>query len=166
MQLRNPQSRCIAIIAGLIVLAGCQPPAKAPDTVADKAAIAAAGSGWDNAYNAANADAIVALYADDAVLMPPGSPGFRGKAAMKEYFSADMAQAQAAGMSVAVESAEGAIGVAGDLGWRSGTFSVQDKSGATVDMGKWVEVWHREGGRWLIIRDIWNSDRPAAPSAD
>jgi hypothetical protein len=57
--------------------------------------------------------------------------------------------------------------VSGDLGWISGTYTVQDSSGATIDSGNYLSVHHRTNGSWLYIRDIWNSDRPpaAAPSA-
>jgi len=50
--------------------------------------------------------------------------------------------------------------VSGDLGWEWGTFTVTNKSGATVDKGKYVTVCAKKDGKWLIIRDIWNSDGP------
>jgi hypothetical protein len=40
---------------------------------------------------------------------------------------------------------------------------VVDSSGATLDTGSYLSVHHRTNGAWLYIRDIWNSDRPAAP---
>ena len=40
------------------------------------------------------------------------------------------------------------------------TFKVTDKSGATVDAGKYLTPAARKDGKWRIIRDIWNSDNP------
>jgi hypothetical protein len=59
------------------------------------------------------------------------------------------------------------FGVSGDLGWEWNTFTVTDQTGATVDTGKYVTVYARRDGKWLIVRDIWNSDMPpAAPAAE
>jgi ketosteroid isomerase-like protein len=57
------------------------------------------------------------------------------------------------------------VGVSGDLGWIWNTFIVKDKAGTTVDASKYVTVVARRDGEWRIIRDIWNSDNPAAPAA-
>jgi hypothetical protein len=54
-------------------------------------------------------------------------------------------------------------GVAGDIGWESGSFTVTDAKGATVDSGKYLSVARKSNGKWLYIRDIWNSDQPPPP---
>jgi hypothetical protein len=51
-----------------------------------------------------------------------------------------------------------------DLAWEWNTFAVTDNSGKTVDAGKYVTVYRKKDGKWLIIRDIWNSDNPPAPA--
>ena len=43
----------------------------------------------------------------------------------------------------------------------SGTFKVNGAGGATVGTGKYLEVWRRAEGKWLMIRDVWNNDAPA-----
>src|SRR5437870_516738 len=53
----------------------------AADTAAEEAHIRGINDAWVKAYNAANADGLAALYADDAVLSPPGVPAARGRAA-------------------------------------------------------------------------------------
>jgi ketosteroid isomerase-like protein len=149
--------------AGLLALAGCAQKAAPVDTAADAATIHAATNAWVEAYNAGDADKIVALYTDDAILMPPDAPAATGHAAMKQYLTADMAAAKAAGVSFALDT--DASGVSGDLAWHSGTFHVAGANGASVATGKYVEVWHRVDGKWLMIRDVWNSDAPAAAAA-
>jgi hypothetical protein len=74
------------------------------------------------------------------------------------------AGAKAAGVSLKQGSVTGSE-VNGDLGWISGTYTVQDSMGTTLDSGSYMSVHHRTNGSWLYIRDIWNSDRPATTVA-
>jgi uncharacterized protein (TIGR02246 family) len=131
------------------------------DTSADEAAIRAIDSTWFTAYNAGNADGVAALYADDAVINVPGAPPARGSGAIREALAQDIANSSKAGVSLKPATSE--VGVSGDLAWVWNTFTARDKSGATVDAGKYVTVVARTDGKWHIIRDIWNSDNPPAP---
>jgi uncharacterized protein (TIGR02246 family) len=137
----------------------------AADPAADEAAIRAHDSAWFAKYNAGDAGAVAALYADDAVVSPAGAPHARGAAAIRDAIGKDIANTQGGGFTL-VAGPTGDVGVSGDLGWIWNTFTVKDKSGATVDAGKYVTVLARRDGRWQIIRDIWNSDNPPpAPPA-
>ena len=152
----------LLLMTGLIALAACAP--KATDTAADEAAIKGDPVAWMNAYNAGDADGVANLYAEDAVLMPPGVPAITGRAAIKEFIAADIQTSQAAGLVFKVDEPTG-IGVSGDLGWASGTDSVTDGSGARVDSGKYLAVYRRTEGKWKLIRDTWNSDAPPPAAA-
>ena len=35
----------------------------------------------------------------------------------------------------------------------------------TIDKGKYMVVWKKDGDKWKLYRDIWNSDNPAAGAA-
>ena len=154
--------RGLALVAtGLTVLAGCA--AKAPDPAPIEAMIRAHTTAWVDAYNAGDADKVVASYAADAVLMPPEAPAAVGPDAMKPFLVSDMAASKAAGVSFALDT--DTIGVAGDFAWHSGTFHVNGPAGTSVGTGKYLEVWHQDKGNWLIIRDMWNMDAPAAAPA-
>lgn len=169
------QSKAVCIAAlGLISLAGCtQTPAteqsstgavaSATTAAADVAAIRAADSAWFEAYNRHDAEAVTALYANDAVVSMPGMPAARGQAAIREAYQKDI-QASVRGGYTFNEGANGEFGASGDLGWTWNTFTVTDSSGKTVDTGKFVSVWARREGKWVIIHDIWNSDAPPAPA--
>ena len=74
-----------------------------------------------------------------------------------------MAANKAAGVTFALDA--DTIGFSGDLAWHSGTFHATGPAGATVATGKYLEVWHQDKGNWLIIRDTWNTDAPAAAAA-
>ena len=160
------RSRVAIVVTGLLALAACKPSAPpAVDTSADEATLKAGTTTWLEAYNAGDADRIVALYAEDAVMMPPGAPAASGHAAMKAFLTTDMANAKAAGVTLV--DGDSSAGVSGDLGWHSGSYTVKNAAGETVDSGSYAETWRKTAdGKWLIIRDIWNSDRPpAAPAA-
>ena len=142
-------------------LAACAP--RPADTTADEAALKAGTEAWIAAYTVGDADKMVALYADDAIVMPPDAPAAAGHDAMRTYLAADSAASRAAGIKLVLGAS--ASGVSGDLGWHSGVFKATDATGATVGSGKYNEVWHKANGKWLLIRDIWNNDAPSAPPA-
>jgi ketosteroid isomerase-like protein len=160
----NAIKRVMIIAACLAAAAACAPPTA--NTAADEAALRGGTDTWVKAYNAADADTIVALYADDAIVMPPGAPPAKGHSAIRDWLLKDISASQSAGVSLVLGDAE--TGFSGELGWHSGVFTARDKSGATVDTGKYCEVWRRSSGKWQMLRDIWNSDVPppaAAPAA-
>jgi uncharacterized protein (TIGR02246 family) len=157
-------TRVAIVAAGLLVLAGCAKPAPAPDTAADETAIRAINPEWFIAHQAGDADRLAALYAEDAVLSIPGLPPVRGRPAIHEAFAAEVAAMKAGGLKNN-QGAAPEFGVSGDLGWEWNTFTVTDQAGAIVDTGKYVTVYARRDGKWLIVRDIWNSDAPPAAPA-
>jgi ketosteroid isomerase-like protein len=118
---------------------------------------------WFDYFARADGDAMAKLYAEDALLMPPGAPAVKGRAGIRTFLGTDAANAKAAGLSLKSGTVTGAA-IDGDTGWISGVYTIVDASGATVDSGNYLSVHRRIDGAWLYIRDIWNSDRPAAPA--
>ena len=154
-------SKELAVVAvgAMLVLSACAPAAPpAADTAADEAALKAATSTWIEAYNAGEVEKMVALYEDDAVLMPPHAPVAQGHAAMRTFLNAETAGAKAAGVKLVPGTST--AGVSGDTGWESGSYTVTNASGATVDSGSYLSVSHKLNGKWLYHRDTWNSDQP------
>jgi uncharacterized protein (TIGR02246 family) len=150
---------------GIVMLAGSMVAVAhaATKTSADEAAIRAQTASWEKAYNGGDAKGVAAQYAEDALLLPPGSPGVSGRAAIQEFFVKDIAATKAAG-AVFVLSPMTDVGVSGDMGWESGTYKVTVK-GAVVETGKFLSVSRKKDGKWHYIRDTWNADAPPAPSA-
>jgi uncharacterized protein (TIGR02246 family) len=153
------------ITAALVVLTGAMTgfANAASPASADEAAIHAQTAGWEKAYNSGDAKAVAALYAEDAVLLPPGAAAVNGRAAILAFFTKDIANSAAAG-AVFVVDPKTDVGVSGDMGWESGTYKVTVK-GAVVETGKFLSVSRKKDGQWLYIRDTWNADGPLAPSA-
>ena len=136
--------------------------AAAPIAVAadDAATIRANTEAWFKAFNAGNADAVAASYSDDAVVMAPGAPPASGSAAIKQLIVKEIAGAKSAGVSLA-QGKINDVAVKGDMAWHAGTYSVV-RDGKTVDTGGYMEVLRKKSGKWLIVRDIWNSSTPPA----
>ncbi len=152
----------VPVIGAVIALSGCAPAAPPVNTAAEETALKAVTVAWLDAYNAGDVEKIVPMYAEDGVLMPPHAPVARGREAIRAYLTADTAGAKAAGVKLVPGQAT--AGIAGDTGWESGSYTIVDASGATVDSGSYLSVSRKSNGKWLYIRDTYNSDRPL-PSA-
>ncbi len=153
------------LVVGIVALAGSIAGfahAAAPKG-ADEAAIRAQTASWWKAFNGGDAKAVAALYAEDALLLPPGAPGASGRAAILVYFTKNIAEAAAAGVVFVVDPKTD-VGVSGNMGWESGTYKATIK-GAVVETGKFLSVSRKKDGKWLYIRDTWNADAAPAPAA-
>ena len=154
--------RALAVLA-LLASGGCAAPPPARDITADKAKLQADATSWFDFYAKADGEGMANLYAEDALLMPPGAPAQTGRAAIRTFLGEDAAKTRSAGLSIKNGTVTGAE-VSGDTGWISGNYSVVDASGAAVDSGSYLSVHRRTNGVWLYTRDIWNSDRAPAPA--
>jgi len=109
------------------------------------------------ALNAKDAKAAAALYTEDAVLIPPGEPLVRGRAAIEEYWQGAI---EAGGVrDVSVETMEALS--SGSLGYEIGSFvlTVNGPDGEpATDRGRYVELLRRgPDGRWMSTHGIWNA---------
>ena len=151
--------RLVLFVGIAIGSSACAPAAQpAVDTAAEEAALKAVTAEWLGAYNAGDVEKIVAMYAEDAVLMPPHAAVATGHAAIRAFLTSDTAGAKAAGVKLV--PGPSTAGVAGDTGWESGSYTITDASGATVDSGSYLSVSRKVNGKWLFVRDTYNSDRP------
>jgi len=158
----NSLAKLMLLVVGSLTMAACGK--SVPNASADSSAIRSSQDAWYKSYNSGDGAAVAALYADDAVVMAPNVPATRGIAAIREYYSKAAPEFQASGLT-AVEGPAGDIGISGELAWQGTIYTVTDKSGATVEVGKVLTVLERKDGKWMIIRDTWNSDSPAASAA-
>lgn len=149
----------------MAVLAVFGPGASAADPATEVAALHAVDQAWGKAYNAGDVDTVASLYDEQALLLPPGAPAAKGRAAIRAFFAKDTAASAKDGLTISL-GAKPAGGVSGEMGWASGTYVVKDKSGHIVDVGKYLSVSMKKGGKWLYVRDTWNSDAAPAPAED
>ncbi len=118
------------------------------------------------ALNPGDADALVACFAADAVQMPPNAPPNAGTAAIRAWSGGLLAA-----FSAEFALSPGDVTLAGsDWAFETGEYSITltPKNGGEPvhEDGKYVTVYRREADdRWLIFRDIWNSNLPLPGSA-
>ena len=155
--------KLVLLSASVLMLAACSKTGSTgQDPAADAASIRAIQDSWYKAYNGGDGAAVAALYTEDAVLSPPNNPAVRGGTSIHDYFVRDATDFANSGSTV-TQGGTSDVGTSGDLGWQWGTFTIADKSGATVQTGKFTTLFQRKYGKWMIFRDTWNSDAAPAP---
>ena len=130
----------------------------------EAAAVHAADDAWVKAYNAGQVATVVALYDESSMIYPPGVPAVQGRAAIQAFLEKDMAGFAKTGLTMSLApNPDG--GVSGNMAWSSGTWFAKDKDGKVADSGWYFSVSKKVNGKWLYVRDAWNSNGPAAPAA-
>jgi uncharacterized protein (TIGR02246 family) len=137
------------LLAGWAGLAGCsRAPAAAP--TGDRRAVEATVSRYVEATNHGDADALAALYADDAVLLPPDHGPIRGRDAIGAFWR----QGTDEGLQVTTLR----LDVEGGLGYLVGQYTLPETDEEPADSGKTVMCLKRQrDGSWKVTADIWNS---------
>ena len=108
------------------------------------------------------AAAMLAVYADDVVEMPPNMPLRSGKAAAEAAASADTSP-QPSTFSLTSAETEGVGDLAYDRGSYSFSMSMEGMPEPMTDTGKYIVLLRRQAdGSWLMTATIWNSDLPVA----
>lgn len=122
-----------------------------PGTPDLRAQVGKVGEAWQAAFNAGDANALAALYTQDARLLPPGSEPVSGPVAIKAYFASQMA----GGAKFALTPAE-VVGF-GDFAFETGQWVATGADGRHLDHGTYATLYQRAGGAWKLHRDTWNS---------
>jgi uncharacterized protein (TIGR02246 family) len=119
----------------------------------------------DKAREAAKAkdlDRYVSFYADNAVLLWPGTPMVSGHAAIREFMRVFLSMPD---FSLSFETAQVKVSRAGDFAYTYGTNKVTlvDPNGKKMkDSGKYLTVYRKQSdGTWKVVADMGNSDLPA-----
>jgi ketosteroid isomerase-like protein len=108
---------------------------------------------WTRAIVKGDAEVLSVPYDENGVFIRPDGIAVRGKAAVREMYAK-----RPAGVSVLKASIKSNGRVAHDSNdvYEWGTASTTIRRGHTVRQtsGRYLTVWHREGARWLITRNI------------
>ncbi|MBA2305017.1 MAG: DUF4440 domain-containing protein [Acidobacteria bacterium] len=124
-------------------------------TRADQDAIRKNSADLIAAFNGKQLDAMVGLFADNSVFMPPNSPLLRGREPLKPFFS-NMIEQGATGLNMESEEVSGH----GPIAYESGTYTVTYRDGASRDRGKYLRVLRNMAGTWRAEKTMWSSDLP------
>lgn len=168
-------ARPVRLIVPLVLAAllGCRasadhgraPASTDPGTLgaADLAAIRGVDSSFASAGEAGSAEAMAALYAADAQVLPPNAPAVEGRAAIQKLWGGLLAAYQLK-LQVVADEVEGR----GDLAYARGHYTmdatprVPGGAAPFQDRGKFLEILRRQAdGSWRYAVDMYSSDLPA-----
>lgn len=152
--------RLVFSLFALMFLISCQPQQPAQEESIDmeelKATLQSMEDAYAEAWNARDAEAIVAYYADDAVSLGAGEPPVSGKAAILADIKEELAEVDAdARISFKVVD----VFADGDLAVEVGQ-TTMTRGGSSEVVGKYISVFEKRDGEWICIRDSYsdNSD--------
>ena len=150
-------------LLGLVLLAvACTPTSDAPAvpaaaeplSAAELEAVRAVDAAFAAGMNAKDTAAVFAIYADDALLMPPDSPALAGAAAHPVLIGL-----MNSGATDFALNSTTAYGI-GDLAYMVGTASF--KMGGAPQTVKYVEVLRKGAdGKWRYVVDMFSGVAPA-----
>jgi uncharacterized protein (TIGR02246 family) len=132
----------------LLVLLLAAAPARAEDV---RAAVEAGNRAFIAAFLRGDAQAVAGRYSEDAKVIAPGAAVASGRAAIAAFWQA---QIDSGIRDVALETED--VESAGDLAYETGNVRLVAKDGS-ASTARYLVVWKRVGGRWLLHRDIWNA---------
>lgn len=108
---------------------------------------------WAREWSAGNLDAVIALYAEDAVFLTATGSRTTGRAAIRELFKKALA-AQVSDLSVHSKVTE----QSGDLAYDSGEYEETTTSGGVkrTGRGNYLVVFRRDRRKqWRIVEHMW-----------
>jgi len=125
---------------------------------ADRTAIARASARLVEAVNGSDVAGVMAVWADDGVMMPPGRPSVHGRQAIEESFRQLFSHSRFHFQFTASE-----IQVVGDIASEHITYVAEawldGASQPTRSRGKGLHLFRRvSAGAWVLVADLWNSD--------
>ncbi|WP_170328328.1 YybH family protein [Ruegeria arenilitoris] len=110
---------------------------------------------YNEAFNRGDAEGCAAFFTEDIMLLPPGEPMTRGKAAfLATYRSRIKENTGGTHKNELID-----FGVSGDTAYQVGTYAIEDSD--PPEQGKFVNILQRQpDGTWKVKISIFNSDLP------
>ena len=132
----------------------------ASDQTEARRQIEAAGTEIWRAVARGDSAAILADYADDALILGSGAPMLQGKPAIAAFLQGLFGANTLRDVTWNVTD----IMVSGDLAVETGTYAmtiIPTNGNAVADKGKYIHVWKKSvDGSWRVVRYVPNSDIP------
>jgi uncharacterized protein (TIGR02246 family) len=151
-QVRTPRLRGFVIVLGIVLVAGLA----VAQPAGLRAAIEAANAQFAADFAKGDATAVASHYAETGQVFPPNGDVVRGREAIARFWKGVM-DAGIKGVKLVTVDVEMHRNVAVEVG----TYVLTGEGGKTLDNGKYLVVWKREGRQWRLHRDIWNTSVPA-----
>jgi uncharacterized protein (TIGR02246 family) len=126
----------------------------------DENAIRRANADFAAAARSGNAQTLVDnYYAPDAEVMAPNLPAFRGRDAIRAFWTAFLATGSVDVALTSTNVTQPSSGVAMETG-RYDLWLRPASGQAIKEAGKYMVLWKKSNGRWWAAEDIFNSDMP------
>ena len=153
------RSQLFVLCVVAVLTAACAPAAQV-DIEAEQAALMERDKAWAEAVP--DVDKIVSFLADDVTVLQDDGARLDGKEASREMWENIVGLP---GFALAWEPTEAVVAKSGELGYTVGTseFTVNGPDGNPVTTsGKYLTVWRKQSGEWMVTADIFNNDAPPA----
>ena len=149
--------------AAALLLAAC---GTAADQSAEKEKLMQTSRDWSRAAAAGNVDAILNYWTDDAIVIPPGAPELRGRAALRSNLEQSM---KMPGFHIEWEPLEASLSADGSMGYliERTRMRMNGPDGSPVEQSfRGVTIWRKQkDGSWKNVVDMSNAPPPAAAGA-
>jgi uncharacterized protein (TIGR02246 family) len=151
-----------ALLAAAAILVSCARPV---DQAAEAERLMQTSREWSQVAQSRDIDRILSFWADDAVVIAPGEPERRGKAAIRAYLEASQ---NVPGFAISWEPIEARVSASGDLGYlieRTEVTVTGPEGRPLTQQFRAVTLWRKEAdGAWRNVVDISNAPPGATPS--
>lgn len=146
----------------LLIMAGCQSKQNKGSSIEQvRQAINHQNQVFMDSYKNNDLDTFADLYTEHGKMMPPNMEAVSDHDGIKRL----MQGMQKSGVS-AIEIGTDELYLVSDGAVEVGHYTVKVGDGQVVDNGKSMVYWKKDGDTWRMFRDIWNSNRPPAPSSN
>lgn len=105
---------------------------------------------------AGNAEGMGGMYTKDAVLLPAGGEGARGRGAIEAFW----AEKLGSGVADVRLTTEELVPLGDDLAYEIGRYTTTPKDAGPVS-GHYLVLWKKTRGEWKLHVDIFNEDKAA-----
>jgi ketosteroid isomerase-like protein len=114
---------------------------------------------FEQAFNADNLEGCLALFDDEAEILPERGPAVSGREGISEYLKDQMTPV------VSFNTEADMTMIRNDIAIEQGHFRVRDvRRGSDIEEGKYLHVWRNRGQGWKLYRVMYNTDY--APETD
>lgn len=107
------------------------------------------------ASNAGDVDGVAAYFSNDAQSMAPGEPTRVGIDAIKAGIKKEM-DMDTSNTTMTLKTLD--VWAYGNYATETGTWTNADSTGNVTSTGKYMTLFELRDGKYVAIRDIWNSD--------
>lgn len=145
-------------ISRLVLLLSCLIPASAEIALAGEPhdAIVEMEKGFVATFMKGDAAGLAALYTEDGQVLPPNSDFVNGREAIQGMWQSFM-EMGIKGLKLETVEVEGCENMASEVG----KYTLEGEDGQVLDQGKYIVIWKKEGDKWMMHRDIFNTSMAA-----